>query len=184
MGPNITAELADDALKMVLARRNPPDGCVNRSDRGSRRVSPPHSKTVRERGIRPSMGSISSPWDNAAMESPMGIVESECVHAQAYATREEAALDLFEYIEVVYNRARMHSALGHLSPAPSSKGPIGPRKKAAPRRRKGCQRKLGRFRPPDIECLQQVVDVGVRELAAADALLSVKSNSRARSAFL
>ena len=117
MGPSITAELADDALKTALARRNPPDGCVHRGDRGSRRVSPPLSKTVRERGIRPSMGSISSPWDNAAMESPMGIVESECVRAQTYATREEAALDLFEYIEVVYNRARIHSALCYLSPA-------------------------------------------------------------------
>lgn len=50
------------------------------------------------------MGSISSPWDNAAMESLMGIVRAECVHALTYATREEAALDLFEYIEVVYNR--------------------------------------------------------------------------------
>ena len=57
------------------------------------------------------------PWDNAAMESPMGIVESECAHARTYATREEAALDLFEYIEVVYNRARIHSALGYLSPS-------------------------------------------------------------------
>lgn len=65
----------------------------------------------------PIQGSISSPWDNAAMESLMGIVKSECVHAQTYAMREEAALDLFEYIEVVYNRARIHSALGYLSPA-------------------------------------------------------------------
>ena len=146
MGPNITAELADDALKMALARRNPPDGCVHHSDHGSRYVSPPLSKTMCERGIRPSMGPIPSPWDNAAMELLMGIVKSECVHAQTYATREEAALDLFEYIEVVYNRARIHSALGYLGPAPSSKGPIGPRKKAAPRRRKGCQRKRGRFR--------------------------------------
>ena len=115
-GPSITAELADDALKMALARRNPPDGCVRHGDCGSRYVSPPLSKTMRERGIRPSMGSISSPRDNAAMESLMGIVESECVHAQTYAIREEAALDLFEYIEVVYNRARMHSALGYLGP--------------------------------------------------------------------
>ena len=116
MGPSITAELADDALKMALARRNPPDGCVRHGDHGSRYVSPPLFKTMRERGIRPSMGSISSPCDNAAMESLMSIVKSECVHAQTYAIREEAALDLFEYIEVVYNRARMHSALGYLSP--------------------------------------------------------------------
>ena len=59
------------------------------------------SKTMRENGIQPSMGSISSPWDSAAMESLMGIVKSECVHARTCATREEAALDLFERIEVV-----------------------------------------------------------------------------------
>lgn len=62
------------------------------------------------------MGSISSPRGNAAMESLMGIVKSERVHARTYATREEAALDLFESIEVVYNRARIHSVLGYLSP--------------------------------------------------------------------
>ena len=117
MGPNITAELADDALKAALARRNPSEGCVHHSDHGSQYVSLLLSKTMRDNGIRPSMGSISSPWDSAAMESLMGIVKAECVHAQTYATREEAALDLFERIEVVYNRARMHSALGYLSPA-------------------------------------------------------------------
>lgn len=116
-GPNITAELADEALKMAMARRNPPEGCVHHSDHGSQCVSLLLSKTMRENGIRPSMSSISSPWDNAVMESLMGIVRSECVHARTCATREEAALDLFEYIEVVYNRARIHSALGYLSPA-------------------------------------------------------------------
>ena len=116
MGPNITAELADEALKMALARRNNPRGCVHHSDHGSQYVSLLLSKTMREHGARPSMGSISSPWGNAAMESLMGIVKSECVHARTYATREEAALDLFEYIEVVYSRARIHSALGYLSP--------------------------------------------------------------------
>ena len=117
MGPNITAELADEALKMALARRNPPEGCARHSDHGSQYVSLLLPKTMRDNGIRPSMGSISSPWDNAAMESLMGIVKSECVHARTYATREEAALDLFGYIEVVYNRARIHSALGYLSSA-------------------------------------------------------------------
>ncbi len=117
MGPNITAELADEALKMALARRNPPEGCVHHSDHGSQYASLLLSKTMRGSGIRPSMGSISSPWDNAATEALMGIAKSECVHARTCATREEAALDLFEYIEVVYNRARIHSALSYLSPA-------------------------------------------------------------------
>jgi len=75
------------------------------------------SKTMREHEIRPSMGSISSPWDNTAMESLMDIVKSECVHARVYATRNEAALEIFEYIEVAYNRARIHSALSYMSPA-------------------------------------------------------------------
>ena len=75
------------------------------------------SKAMREHGVRPSMGLISSPWDNAAMESLMGIVKSECVHARARATRDEAALDIFERIEVVRNRARIHSALGYMGPA-------------------------------------------------------------------
>ena len=117
MGPNITAELADEALKMALARRNPPEGCVHHSDHGSQYVLLLLSKTMRENGIRPSIGSISSPWDDAAMESLMGIVRSECVHARTYATREEAALDLLERIEAVYNRTRIHSVLGYLGPA-------------------------------------------------------------------
>ena len=115
MGPNITAELADEALRMALDRRNPPEGCVHHSNHGSQYVSLLLSKTMHEKGV-PLMGSISSPWDNAAMKSPMGIVKAECVHARTYATREEASLDLFEYIEVVYNRARIHSALDYFSP--------------------------------------------------------------------
>lgn len=117
MSDRMTAELADDALKMALARRNPPKGCIHHSDHGAQYVSLQLSKTMREAGIRPSMGSISSPWDNAAMESLMGLVKAECVHARTYDTREQAALDIFEYIEVVYNGRRIHSALGYMSPA-------------------------------------------------------------------
>ena len=116
MGPGITAGLADEALRTALARRGNPVGCIHRSDRGAQYVSLLLSKTMRERGVRPSMGSVSSPWGNAATGSLMGIVKSECVHARACASREEAAPGLFEYIEVVCNRARIHSALGYLSP--------------------------------------------------------------------
>lgn len=73
-------------------------------------------KTMREAGIEPSMGSISSPWDNAAMESLMGVIKAECVHARTFESRERAALEIFEYIECFYNGARTHSALGYLSP--------------------------------------------------------------------
>ena len=71
---------------------------------------------MREAGVGPSMGAISSPWDNAAMESLMGLIKAECVHARTFETRERAALEIFDYIEAFYNRVRIHSALGNLSP--------------------------------------------------------------------
>ena len=72
---------------------------------------------MRETGILPSMGSISSLRDNSAMESTTDIVKPGCVHARTYAAREGAALDPFEHIEVVYNNARIHSSLCRLDPA-------------------------------------------------------------------
>lgn len=117
MGPSITAELADDALKMAIARRHPESGCMHHSDHGAQYVSLLLGKTMKEAGIRPSMGSVSSPWDNAVNESLMGVIKSECVHARTYDSREQAALSLFEYIEAFFNRLRIHSALGWLSPA-------------------------------------------------------------------
>ena len=145
MSASMAAELADDALKMAIARRRPGKGCVHHSDHGSQYASLLLGKTMREAGIEPSMGSISSPWDNAAMESLMGVIKAECVYARTFESRERAALEIFEYIECFYNRVRTHSALGYLSPeeferptrrwdtsAPrSSSGPTGPRTIAA-----------------------------------------------------
>ena len=116
MSPRIDASLADDALKMAVARRRPPAGCVHHSDHGSQYVSLQLGKMMRDAGIRPSMGSIASPWDNAAMESLMGLVKAECVHARTFESRDQAALEVFDYIECFYNRVRTHSGLGYLSP--------------------------------------------------------------------
>ena len=74
-------------------------------------------RTMRENGIRPSMGAISSPWDNAVTESLMGVIKSECVHAETFESREQAALEIFERIERLYNRVGIHSAIGWMSPA-------------------------------------------------------------------
>lgn len=119
MSDRMTAGLADDALRMAIARRHPKEGRIHHSDHGSQYVSLLLGKTMREAGIEPSMGSISSPWDNAAMESLMGLIKAECVHARTFEMRERAALEIFEYIECFYNRVRIHSALGNLSPAES-----------------------------------------------------------------
>ncbi|MBM6905984.1 DDE-type integrase/transposase/recombinase, partial [Collinsella tanakaei] len=117
MSDRMTAGLADDALGMAMARRHPKEGCIHHSDHGSQHVSLLLGKTMREAGVEPSMGSISSPWDNAAMDSLMGLVKAECVHARTFETRERAALEIFEYIECLCNRVRIRSALGNLSPA-------------------------------------------------------------------
>ena len=116
MSARMTAELADDALKMAIAGRRPGTGCVHHSDRGSQCVSLQPGRTMRDAGIRPSMGPISSPWDNAAMESPMGLIKAECVHARTFETGDQAAMEIFEYMECFCNRVRIRSALGNLSP--------------------------------------------------------------------
>ena len=104
------------ALKMAIARRRPPAGCVHHSDHGSQYVSLLLGKTMREAGIGPSTGSIASPWGNAAMESLMGPVEAGCVHARTLETRDRAALEISDYIECSCNRVRVHSAPGNLGP--------------------------------------------------------------------
>jgi putative transposase len=101
---------------MAITRRRPSSGLIHHSDHGSQYRSLLLGKTMREHGIRPSMGSIASPWDNAPTESFMGILKRECVHRKTFETREQAQLEIFEYIECFYNRLRMHSALGFMSP--------------------------------------------------------------------
>ena len=107
---------ADGALKMAIARRRPPAGRTRHSDRGSQYVSPRLGRTMGENGIRPSMGAISPPWDDAAMESPTGPVRAGCAHARTLESRGRAAPEIFEYTERLYDRVRTHSALGHPSP--------------------------------------------------------------------
>lgn len=116
MSARMAAELADGAPRTAIVGRRPPGGCIHHGDHGSRCVSLLIGKTMREAGIGPSTGSIASPWDNAAMESLTGLVKAECAHARTFETRDQAALEIFDYIECFYNRVRIRSALGNLSP--------------------------------------------------------------------
>lgn len=72
---------------------------------------------MRDAGIEPSMGPISSPWDDAAMEPLMGPIRAGCVHARAFESRGRASLGIFECIEAFCDRVGIHSAPGNLSPA-------------------------------------------------------------------
>lgn len=113
---SMSAKLVDDALKMGVKRRKPAKGLIHHSDHGSQFCSLLLSKTLAENGIIPSMGAISAPGDNAACESLMSTIKAECTDIKTYETQKEATLDIFDYIEVFYNRFRMHSSIGYMSP--------------------------------------------------------------------
>jgi len=105
-----------DALEMALAERRPPHGLMHHSDRGSQYASHEYRQVLAERGISCSMSRKGDCWDNAVVESFFATLKTELVHDRSYRTREEARREIFEYIEVWYNRKRLHSSLGYFSP--------------------------------------------------------------------
>lgn len=116
MGERITKELTVSALEMAIDRRRPPVGLIHHSDRGSQYASGDYQKKLQEHGMRCSMSKKGDPWDNAPMESFFGTLKTELVHHRKYRSRAEARAEIFEYIEVFYNRIRLQSALGMKSP--------------------------------------------------------------------
>ena len=117
MGQRLTVELAEQALTMALANRHPRAGLLHHSDRGSQYAATSYQRVLDEYGLIPSMSRKGNCWDNACVESFFGTLKRELVYHRRYATREEARQDIFEYIEVFYNRQRCHSTLGYHSPA-------------------------------------------------------------------
>lgn len=104
------------ALEMALARRHPCAGLVHHSDRGGQYASKDYRELLRKAGIEQSMSRRGNVYDNAPIESFFSRLKNELVHHRKYRTRDEARRDIFEYIEVFYNRQRAHAALGYRSP--------------------------------------------------------------------
>jgi len=117
MGNRITQELTLSALRMALWKRKPGRGLLSHSDRGSQYTSKAYRKLLSDHGIICSMSRKGNCWDNAVAESFFHTLKTELVYHEDYATRAEAKSDIFDWIEVFYNRKRRHSALGYLSPA-------------------------------------------------------------------
>jgi putative transposase len=117
MGHRLTVDLAERALTMAVANRKPTAGLLHHSDRGSQYAATSYQRLLGEHGITSSMSRKGNCWDNACVESFFGTLKRELVYHRHYATRDEATLDIFEYIEVFYNRRRRHSTLGYDSPA-------------------------------------------------------------------
>ena len=117
MGERLTADLATQALTMALWRRKPRRGLLHHSDRGIQYAAGDYQRLLTTHGIDCSMSRKGNCWDNAVVESFFHTLKVELVHHRRYLTRDEARQDIFEWIEVFYNRRRRHSTLGYRSPA-------------------------------------------------------------------
>ena len=112
----MTVRLTCDALRMALQRRGWPRGVIVHSDRGSQYCAKEYRELLTENGLHCSMSARGDCYDNAAMESWNHSLKVEAVHGERFITRAQAKNQLFDYIEVYYNRVRLHSSLGYLSP--------------------------------------------------------------------
>jgi len=117
MRDDLRTELVLDALGMAVTQRNTTTGLVAHSDHGSQYTSLLYGTYAKGSGIDLSMGSIGDPWDNAVAETFFASLEKELLRRERFATREQARMRIFWYIECFYNTRRRHSSLGYLSPA-------------------------------------------------------------------
>jgi putative transposase len=116
MAAHMRAELVLAALRMAHAQRGAPQDLIYHSDHGGQYTSSAVQEWLAHHKIRASMGSTGDCFDNAVAESFYATLKRECVHRQTYATRAQARTHIFEFIEVFYNRQRLHSTLGYQSP--------------------------------------------------------------------
>ena len=112
----MTATLVCDALVMALWHRKMPTGVIVHSGRGSQYCSTVYHKLLNKHQLICSMSKKGDCYDNAAMESWNHSFKVEAVHGERFKTRSEAKYQVSDYIEVYYNRKRLHSKLGYLSP--------------------------------------------------------------------
>ena len=112
MSERIKAELVTDALKFAYWRLKPEAGLIMHTDRGSQYASKNHVDLLTNYGMRQSMSRRADCWDNAVAESFFKTLKVERVYQTQYATRQEARLDIVNWIEGFYNAKRLHTAIG------------------------------------------------------------------------
>jgi transposase InsO family protein len=116
MGKRIDQALTLRALGMALDTREPGAGLMHHTDRGSQYAANDYRKLLKARGITCSMSRKGNCWDNAVAESFFATLKVEFVHETLFRTRAQATREIFEYIEVFYNRVRRHSSIDYVSP--------------------------------------------------------------------
>jgi putative transposase len=117
MADHLRAGLCVNALVMALQRCRPEPGLIHPSDRGVQYAAEPYRQALERHGIRQSMSRKGNCLDNAPMESFFASLKKEHVHHTRFRTRAAARAAVFDYLEVFYNRQRLHSALGYRTPA-------------------------------------------------------------------
>ena len=113
---SLSTELVIRALIMAIIHRNPQRGIIFHSDRGSQYTSSSFRAILKNFGIVQSMSSRGNCYDNAITESFFHTLKTELIYWEKYQTKQQAKRSIFEYIEINYNRKRLHSSLGYLSP--------------------------------------------------------------------
>ncbi|MGD8420600.1 MAG: IS3 family transposase [Gammaproteobacteria bacterium] len=109
-------QLVKDCLEMAIQQRRPPPGLIHHSDQGSSYAMQSYRKVLAERGMLSSMSRKRDCWDNAVAESFFSNVKNELTYWRIFADHDEARAAIFEYIEVFYNRQRLHQTLNYVSP--------------------------------------------------------------------
>jgi putative transposase len=116
MGSRLSKELVCDALNQAITQRNPPPGLLLHSDRGTQYSASQYRAILQQYQMKQSMSRKGNCWDNAPAESFFKTLKLEQVYRHSYQTRSEAAQSIFRYIEVFYNRQRVHSTLNYQTP--------------------------------------------------------------------
>jgi putative transposase len=116
LGRNLDTSLPMAALELALASRQPRPGLVHHSDRGTQYVSNGYVKRLESCGAHLSMSRPGRPWENGKCESFMKTLKREEIDARSYASFTELREHVTEFLEQIYNRVRLHSALGYRSP--------------------------------------------------------------------
>jgi transposase InsO family protein len=116
MSENIDSKLVQSAMKMALLHRDPDEGLIHHSDRGVQYAAEDFQDLLEINKVVCSMSRKGNCWDNACVESFFGSLKSEWVKGKIYGSFEEGKKDIFNYIEMFYNRKRRHKTLGYVSP--------------------------------------------------------------------
>jgi transposase InsO family protein len=113
----LSTSLPRSALDMAVRRRTPQPGLMHHSDRGCQYTSAEYRNVLAELGVSVSMSRKGNCWDNAVAESFFATLKTELVYSRTWPTRLELRAAVFEYIEVFYNRRRLHSSIDYKTPA-------------------------------------------------------------------